>query len=152
MLIVTAQIELIELALIVKYRMAQLRRYDAAIGRGIAVQDIVADLLANRAAVLERRVHGLVRAAKYLGRAEGRARPALTGDIYENRRLVPVLCFHATQDDISTLPHPGGNHIGEGRAHPFRNRHSIDPELLVRMVLTDVGLAQSAVRHARNCL
>src|SRR5262249_2539188 len=104
MLIVTAQIGLIALALIVKDRMAERRRFDAAIGRGIAVQDIVADLLANRAAVLERRVHGLVRAAKYLGRAEGRARSALAGDIDHDRGLVPILRLHAAKDNISTFP------------------------------------------------
>ena len=63
-LIVTPQIGLVPLALIVKDRMAERRWLDASIRRRVAIQDIVAELLADRASVFERRVHGLIRAAE----------------------------------------------------------------------------------------
>src|SRR5262245_56339336 len=128
--------------------MAERRRLDAAIGRRIAIERIVAELLADRPAVLERGVYGLVRAAKNLGRAERRARTALAGDIHENRGFVAILRLHAPKNNISALPHPGGNHIGEGRAHSFRNRYSVDPELLVGVILTDIKLVQRLLHYA----
>ena len=152
MLIVTSQIGLIALALIVKDRMPERRRLDAPIGRRKAVEGIVAELLADRAAVLERGVHRLVRAAKHLDRAKRGARPALAGDIDHESRLVAVLGLHASEDNIRTLPHTGRNHVGEGRAYPFRNRDPIDPELLIGVVLTDMGFPQGPIHHTRNRL
>ena len=147
-----SQIGLIALALIVKDRMPQRRRLDTPIGRRITVEGIVAALLANRAAVLKGWVHRLVRAAKHLGRAEGGARPALAGDIDHERRLVAVLGLHAAEDNIRAFPHTRRNHVGEARAHPFRNRHPIDPELLIGVVLADMGFPQGPIHHTRNRL
>src|SRR5918993_2835524 len=107
MLVVAPQIGLITLVLIVKDRMTEGRRFDPAIRRGVAVQDIKANLLSDRASILKRRVYRLIGAAKDLGRAEPGTASALAGDIHHHRGLIAILCLHAAEDDISPLPHAG---------------------------------------------
>ena len=112
-LIIASQIGIVLFALIVVVRIAQSRRFQAAVRCDVAVQGVVTKFFTDRASIFKRRVHSFIGSAEDLHRAESRFRAALARDIHEYRRLIPVLRFHPAQDDVGPLPGPGGNNIGK---------------------------------------
>ncbi len=60
MLIITTEHRLVALALAVKDGMPQSRRLDAPTRRGMTVQEIVAELLADRPSVFEGRIDRVI--------------------------------------------------------------------------------------------
>ena len=130
--------------------MTERRRLDAAIRRRIAVQHVEPELLADRAPIFERRIDRLVRSAEHLGGSEPWLGPALGRDVQHRGRLVSILRLHAAENDIRPFPCPRRNHIGEGGRHGIRNRHTVDTELEVRMILPNMHLLERSIDGARN--
>ena len=64
--------------------------------------------------------------------------------------LVPVLRFHPAQDDIRPFPGAWRHDISKCAADRVGNGNTIDPELLIRMILTDMRLLERSIDDTRN--
>ena len=88
--------------------------------------------------------------AEHLGRSEPWFSPALGRDVQHRGRLVSILRFHAAENDVCPFPCPRRKYIGEGGRHGIRNRHTVDTELEVRMILSNMHLLERSIDGARN--
>ncbi len=88
-----------------------------------------------------------IRSAEYLGGAEPGLRSALAGDVDDECRLIPILCFHAAKNDVRPFPGARRHNIGKGTADRIGNRDAVDAELLIGMVLPDMGLFEARRRR-----
>ena len=101
MLIVAAEHRLVTLALVVKNGMAEGRWINASIRRPQAIQNIIAELLADRASILKRRIDRVIRAAEHLDRPKCRLRAALRRNIDKRGRFISHIGFHPAQHNIA---------------------------------------------------
>ncbi len=150
MLVVAAKQGLIPFALSMKNGMAERRRLDPSIRGRVAVQHVIAELLPDRPAVFKGWIHRLIRSTEHLQGAESRLCPALGRDIDERRRLVSDVRLHPAEHDVGPFPSPRCNHIGKCGRNSVRDRHPVDSQLHIGVILPDVHLFEGPVSGAGN--
>ena len=149
-LVVPTQEGLVSLAVAVKDGLPQRRRINPPIGLQVIIHHVKPEPIPHGPAVFKRRHHRFIRPAEGLEGPKARLRSAFAGDVDHRGGPIPVLRLHAAENDVRSLPDSRMKQVRKLRRDGVRNGHAVDPQLDVRMVLSNVDLSETAVDGTRN--